>query len=217
MFPAIHGVVAQILAATGGGGGGGLSVVASSSNKGAFAAVPVNVPVGTQDGDFMLAFVARRASSTLPNLATSGWTLLGSSTSGDTRSWAYTKTASSEPASYSIASGSHAAGAIVTIRPSLAPSVADSGMTSGTDEVAPSVDAAAAGDILVCFWADGSGTVNSITEDATMTPLETAGDTSLRICLAYEELAASGATGTRTATSDNTGDFDSWSVVVTEA
>ena len=179
MFPTVHGVVAQVLASTG-GVGGGLTVVASEAIKSVFG-FSVNVPTGTQDGDIMLAFVARRANSTLPNLASSGWSLLASSTVGDTRSWAYSKTASSEPASYAIASGVHAAAAIVTLR-GTTPSVADHDMASATDQVAPSVDAAAAGDILVCFWADASGTAGAFTKPASMTLLEDPGDTNLEIC-----------------------------------
>ncbi|HEX7000283.1 MAG TPA: hypothetical protein VF164_01155 [Trueperaceae bacterium] len=181
---------------------GDLAVVGSSGVKSVFA-FTVPVPAGTQDGDLMLAFVARRSNSTAPNLATQGWTPLefGTGTSGNTLAWLYSKVASSEPATYSIASGGHAGAAIVTLRNgSIDASALDSGGSSSSYE-APSVAASEAPGILVCFWVIASGTVSAdLTPPGTMTTLQQAGDTNLRFALAWEAFASAGALGVRTAT-----------------
>lgn len=199
-----------------GGGGGSLAYVsAAAAGPVALADLSVSKPSGVAAGDTLILLVARRANPTSPAPTPSGgWTLLDSNTVSNARAWLYKRTvAASEPSSYSIAGGGWLA-AIVT---------AFTGVTNvtpssvATTRVAPSLSAGSLPTILYGGWVNAAySSPPSWSEPSGMTlAADTGSNSYIQASAAYEALAATGATGTRTPSSSApSGAFATWSVLL---
>lgn len=199
-------------------GGGSLAYVgaaaAGPASPGA-GALSVSKPSGVAAGDTLILLVARRANSTSPAPTPSGgWTLLDSITAGNARAWLYKRTvAASEPSSYSIAAGGWLA-AIVTAFTGVTIVTPSSVATS---RVAPSLSAGSLPTILYGGWVNAANSLPpSWSAPSGMTlAADTGSDSNIQASAAYEALAATGATGTRTPSSSApTGAFATWSVLL---
>jgi hypothetical protein len=74
---------------------------ASNSNGGTASSLVVNVPAGTQDGDFMITVGHKNPTTSATITTPSGWSVFeGPDANSGITCFAYIRTASSEPASY---------------------------------------------------------------------------------------------------------------------
>lgn len=169
-------------------------------------------------GDLLVAQVLVN-SSTAPNGVPSGWTI-AESIVGATSQYIYVKTAGgSEPASYdwTWATAKTVNGGIIALYSdaSLPLSVLDSEPqvnASSTNRNWPSVTAPRTDTVLCCF---GYNTAGTLTPDPVMTERWDQ-DATFRAYLMTQALAASGATGTRTATQAAASTSQAISVIVGE-
>lgn len=155
-----------------------------------------SVPSGTVDGDVMLAFTSNNNTSTEPLTAPSGWTLLDEQNSTNVEMECWYRVASSEPASYVWTwSGNHNHNVVIaTYRDVGAPNWWETNAASAVTIITTTdVEALAADAILVCAAMHPNG--GTWTETG---GLMTARNTSGRLAVWDQVLAASGPTGTRT-------------------
>jgi len=197
---------------TGGGGGGGPAFRSVSSNTSSLGSLTCTVPTGTASGDVLVMQVWLTfdpKSGTYGSLASSGWTQRAISTSSSGDGWGYyvyTKTAGASETSYSWTGGSNwfaASMQVMSISGATALDVV--GSPSNNTLTATGVTTTTATDLLVGLWANRN-TVNNrpMTPPGTMTLRNTAALSNtyfINAIMATETLSASGATGTRTATS----------------
>lgn len=172
-------------------------VVSTQSN---FAGGAYTLPTNAS-GDLMVLFVCGD-----PLDSVSGWTQRQSRNGGGLEGIScYTKESTGSEATVNIDVSTGNVGVVVYVF--AAKDYDTSGGTStsgsGTFSNAPDVTATTASGILVCAWGINN-TANDLTVPGTMTAgthVNSAGDSSnVRMRTAYEQLSASGATGTRQAT-----------------
>lgn len=167
------------------------------------------MPAGIAAGDILilqsLVFFDAKAGSAPSN--PSGWTLRGADGSGSGDGWYWrvlTKTAGASESSVTQTGSNWFAGSMSIVAVSGASAVDVVGAISGNSLVAPSVTTTTNTDLLIGLWINSKlFTPVTITVPATMTSRVTTTVTNtwaLFTNVGTETLAASGATGTRTAT-----------------
>lgn len=183
-----------------GGGGGGPAFRASSTASATTGSITLSAPTGTASGD-QLILVFRSfhdsKSGSAGTLSSSGWTLVTAPTNYAGKGFAvYRKTAGASETSYTWSGGSNWTTANLSVVAVLKASAFDVAGTISTTLVASSVTTTSASDLLIYV---GSESIAAPSTPAGMTSRVTyANPAGLRI--ATETLSASGATGTRTAT-----------------
>lgn len=178
-------------------------------------------PTGTADGDLLVAVIfSDSGAATTDITAPAGWAVSGSPGTGPggAKGWVYTKTASSEPATWSWNLNNATANAVHTLRITgasgveVVPSWGGSG-SSSTSHVAPSISPASTDALLVCaaYAIVASAGVATFTPPGGMTEATDLAPSDFSPGWAYsttahQQLAASGATGTKTFTSSISSD-----------
>jgi len=192
-----------------------VSAAAPAPSSSTVSSITLPQPAGLASGDVMLAMLAERgANNPMVSSAPAGWTLVLSKDNGSSLIIAiYSKVASgSEPASYtwSLGQADRAAGAIVTYRgvDNTTPVDASGAQVNGasTSLTAPSITTSVANTMLVGFYGviNGNGSISAPGGMTGSFNVGTgAGPNGLDIESAYAIQAASGATGTRVATSSS--------------
>lgn len=198
----------------------GITFRAAASAVSSNTTLTIPVPAGTVAGDFMIASVGFRP-NTLTATAPAGWTLLRrtNNAAGSANSLAvyYRVAGGSEPASYNWTFSAGAAGAAGGIQSFAGVNVSDpidveNGQTtaSNTSHVAPSVTTTTANTMIVTTHSISSGTTwtppAGMTQayDRSVNPVPDA--LGISIIGSYATQAATGATGTKTATVANDAD-----------
>ena len=194
------------------GAGGPITLrgVATSAPSTAATSIAINVPPGTANGDVMVAFISARTNSSNVITAPSGWTLLrrdGFNADPFVTVAVYTRSASSEPASYTwtLNSTVNIAGAIASYFNCSGVEVHNGqGNSSGTfSSIAPGVTIGAANtsDVLLDAYSPSAGnTFTAITLPPGATPRWNFGVSGISLVMGDEHLSAGGSTGSRTAT-----------------
>jgi hypothetical protein len=221
--------------ATGAGGGGQQTITArGSATTGATdtaASVTVNKPTGVVDNDVMLAFVSWWTGTLTPP---AGWTQVGTTeswaASGDTAKMAvYRKVASGEGASYTWTNSSSPNEIYVTIRAFYNVDTTTpidvfsqtSTTSQGTSVVGNSVTTTTTNTMLLFFGSRMNNGINGnpITPDGSMTEISdiNAGSGWTRHFVDEQAVAASGATGTRTATSTGNATYGAFMIALRAA
>lgn len=211
---------ADITLTPGGGGGGGTPTFRSATTKsGANAKATsfvINTPAGVTDGDTLFLFVNHMGSQTVTT--PSGWNLVGAPTTGtgtsDDQVHIFSRTASSEPASYTISLGFsyyNAAMLAYTGATETVEAMSNTGVfgDTSTNLPAPSVTTLGANRLLLAFFGQNlfpTGTSN-LQPPTGMTSRGASEDNNNTLLVAEEIVASAGATGTRTATTSLP---DSW-------
>lgn len=178
--------------------------------------IVVTVPTGTIDGDVLVMGVSARGNLAGSAVTTpSGWTLRGTPIQtgngvADQSLYMFTRVASSEPASYTVTVGSTTRIMAAMLAYSGVDNTTPFDVASGNSgassasAVAPTLSAAATGEMLVEFFASVSNsTWTAPTGSTERVDISVGSVTSFEA--ADELLSASGATGTRTATSSVAG------------
>lgn len=219
---------------TGAGGGQQTITARGSATTGATdsaSSVTVNKPTGVVDGDVMLAFVTWWTGSLTPP---AGWTQVGTTeswaASSDTAKMAvFRKTASGEGSNYTWTNSSSPNEIYVTIRAfynvdTTTPIdvVGQNSTTSqGTSVVGNSVTTTTTNTMLMFFGSrmDNGINGNAITPDGSMTEISdlNAGSGWTRHFVDEQAVAATGATGSRTATSTGNATYGAFMVALRAA
>lgn len=182
-----------------------------------------NKPTGTTNGDALYASVFTAGNSTNPTISAvpSGWTLLDSVASGNSRMSTYWKIAASEPASWTWTTSANVDAVVQVVavqNPGDAVTPTD---VSGIQANASSVNVAAAAvtttranGLMIGFF--GTRSIATFTPDGSMTEVQdaTSGATFNSMELAWQAIAAIGSTGTRTAVATVAGVSIGWLGVV---
>lgn len=180
----------------------------TANSTAAVTQLTITVP-SVANGDGMLFAIAIRGGSNVTGLTLPGWNLVFETNQGTNNKLAvFSRTASSEPADYTITwtTAGSAAGAIFvasgTDQATLVDTSGSQGNASSTSVTAPTVTTATDGCLLVFFGSVAGAT--SWTAPGTMTEradvASSGGSPNITFTAAEEVLGASGATGTRVAT-----------------
>ena len=178
-------------------------VSAACSNPGAGNTPQVTLPASAQVGDTGVSFVTSQA----PNAAScAGWTQVCNSADSRLQVFARVLVAGDSLFTFTCTAGNYCSVDLSVYRGATA--VGPSG--TGTSLIAPSVNANASGDWLVCLWGShcqvvpsGSGTFSLTAAGGMTSDLAVGGNTSSLAAareIARLALGAGGATGTKTAT-----------------
>lgn len=165
-----------------------------------------NVPAGTVDGDILLWAVAANFNASSPTFATpAGWTVILNNNNADRQITVFAKTASSEPASYAITpsvTGFSGGGRMIAYSGGDGLDVSSGAYfnTATTSYVAGSVTTTKTNETLVGIYL-AKNLSTSFTPAGTMTErADSSAGNGYTIEVCDEVIAATGATGTRTAT-----------------
>lgn len=167
----------------------------------------ISKPAGVVDGDFLLAYVFN-SNQTHTVTPPSGWTLEFSDVSTANGIRIYSKTASSEPSTYSWTWSSNARSAVslIAYRGVTAVDVigALTRVASGSSAAADSITATADGVLVAAFANEYTGGAPAVTSDPNGMTLRGSHLATFAAIRTYDLLpAASGATGVKTITWDN--------------
>lgn len=221
-------------ASSAGGGGSGSVTTVGSLTKGetdTASSVTVNKPTGVVDNDVMIAMVAWWTGTLTPP---AGWTQIGTTeswaASSDTAKMAmYYKVASSEGSSYTWTNSSSPNEIYVSIRAytgvntstPIDASSQTSTTTQGTSVVGNTITTTVANGMLLFFGSrmNAGANSNAITPDGAMTELTEmfAGSGWTRAFVDEQTLGATGATGSRTATSTGSYTYGAFMVALKAA
>lgn len=195
----------------------------ASANASAATSITISVPAGTANGDILLMGIALAGTTTITTPA--GWSVVatadnhGNADGNGGYARAFSRVASSEPASYTVSfSGSStAAGAIrgYTGGNTTTPTDGSNSTAAGiavTTLTAPSVTTTVDGDMIVCFLADLFGGTPSVNSPLTHASTGEGGG-SVGFVSGDWAQSAHGATGTFTAT-DAGGPSDAMTITV---
>jgi PKD repeat protein len=158
-----------------------IAVVGSTSNQGNVSTPNATVPAGTAAGDRLVMVLSLNDATRVTGSITgvTGWTLVGSATSGTMRTDVYTSVATSTDAGRTVrfsldAAAKYTLTVAAYTGDMLAPSIAKaSESVFGTAHTAPAVEAGS-GDWAVSYWADKSSATTSFALPATVTPRQAA-------------------------------------------
>ncbi len=187
----------------------GVRNVATSAPSRTTNSITVNVPTGTLNGDVMVAFIAAPVSSSHTITTPSGWTLVRRDAYNNTPSVnvaVYTRTASSEPASYTwkVDAKMNLAGAVASYYLSGGIDVGNGqGNPPGTSSIGPSVTIPAGHtrDLLIDAFSPSAGTgATIVTLPGTATSRWNFGPDGISLAMGDESLSNYGSTGNRIAT-----------------
>lgn len=189
-----------------------IAAVSSAANDGD---VTVNRPLGTGDGETLVAIIWSDPGATSTDItAPSGWAISGAAgtSAGSIQGWVYTKTAAAEPVSQTWDLNNGTANAVHVLRVTgasgveIVPSWGGSAAGS-TTHVAPSISPATSSALLVCgVYAVTALNAATFTAPTGMTEATDQAPTDFTpgwaySSIAHQQLATSGATGTKTFTS----------------
>jgi len=188
------------------------SVASNAGNS--LQSITINKPAGTAQGDALVAIISHQSGSNRSMTAPAGWTAIAGTdvyegTNAHIHAW-YRVAGASEPASYTFTitggDGRDTAGGIIAISganqatPINASAGQSNGSTSSTSVPAPSITTTMPDTLLI--YAGSGATAASYTAPGNMAEQfdrTTSGTYKVSIEAATQSLAASGATGTRTA------------------
>jgi len=182
----------------------------------------VNVPAGVVDGDLMLLLVQTGPTGAGVAVSAPGWTLVKKIDSGQ---WAgglqvWQRTASSEPASYSVdapnASGNNSRAVIVAYLASTVSASSTTAAQSGTSLALATLTTPSAANRLVMFAAEINGRSLTISPPGTATSRASHSALTLSFQVCDEVIATAGAVGTRTFTTPSTADVALISVALSD-
>jgi hypothetical protein len=187
----------------------------------------VTIPAATQAGDALLLFESH-ASTSLTASAPAGWTLVGSTSTGNLRSAVFEKTATAADASSPVTvtfSGTVKAEVMVADYTNTAGSPIETAVSSTAASTAthttPAVSGLTAGTWVVSFWTDKSTTTSSWTPPAGVTQRAVVYGTSggaISALLADSGAGVSGSYPGQTATTNVTsGSAAQWTIALTPA
>lgn len=195
--------------------GGSLTfrAAAGAANTGG-GSLTINVPSGTTNGDQMIMAICTTHPDTIST--PSGWTLIGSranSANNYPSLYVFSRTASSEPSSYTITSGTfYLAGGILSYYGGTGLGAFTTNSGSGTTATASSVTATANSLILSCFF-EGDATSISLPSGDTSRVYEGTSGTTYFVRVTEHGPVTAGATSAKAAT---LGSSQSWVTATVE-